>query len=202
MVDELDQARMTHLILQERDAEEALGEAREAVMLWVKRGRLAQSKGELELARQAKGRADQAKEQFIQARARLDSLQSQKRALRREARRPDGAQTFRAEMLVEQFRLQGISPEEQEADEIARRMGAEIELGRLRGEPVDEPPGGVAESGEGGPELDDRGTLEPDEGETGPPVTEDEIAALERELAELRAEDARDSQASNENETS
>ena len=95
--DAFDKAQYAALLLQENDLEEELEEARQDVLLWVKRGRLAAKVGEKALAQQAKAKATEAKQRFVTAQAEIDRLAFQKKSLRKEARRPDERATFDAE---------------------------------------------------------------------------------------------------------
>lgn len=131
------QAEMAVLVFYEKKALERLDKAREELALWVERGKLAARKGRPILARQAKSRALEAKAELDRAQADLNGLQAKKRALRSgRPAGPSGAETIRAETLVEQFRMRGLAPEEAELDEMQRRAEAEVALAAMKGEPV------------------------------------------------------------------
>ena len=141
-IDEGTQAELAFLIRDEKQAQEDVDEARKEVMLWVKRGKLAVRAGKPDLAQQAKAQAVEAKQAFDEAQARLESIGYKKKSVIKRSRGVDAediARTASAEGLVEQFRLRGISPEEQETKEIAAKMEAElavedIKAGRKPGE--------------------------------------------------------------------
>jgi|GEM_PF-4033199 len=128
-IDEGTQAELAFLIRDEKQAQEDVENAREEVLLWIKRGKLAVRAGKPDLARQAKAQAVEAKITFDEAQARLESIGYKKKSVIKRSRGVDAqdmARTESAEGLVEQFRLRGISPEEQETKEIAAKMEAEL----------------------------------------------------------------------------
>ncbi|MBN1946387.1 MAG: hypothetical protein JW797_11975 [Bradymonadales bacterium] len=127
-----DHARMTYLISREKEAQKQLEEAREAVLQWVKRGKLAIEADLPELVPEAKARAIEAKQKFDAVQAELDRLALEKAAMVHRRPGPDHEATIRAETLVEQFRMQGFSPEEQEANDVASRMEAELRLQAIK----------------------------------------------------------------------
>jgi hypothetical protein len=131
------QAEMAVLVFYEKKALERLDTAREELALWVERGKLAARKGRPILARQAKARALEAKAELDRAQADLNGLQAKKKALRSgRPAGPSGAETIRAETLVEQFRMRGLAPEEAELDEMQRRAEADVALAAMKGEPM------------------------------------------------------------------
>jgi hypothetical protein len=174
-IDDVDRLQMAQLILREREAQEKLDTAKQALSTWVRRGKLAVKAGEVELAREAKKRALEARDEIVAAEAELEQLTGAKRRLRREARRPDERPTTNAEMLVEHFRLQGLAPEDQEMREVVAQAEAELGVEALKGGP----PAGPPSQAPGAPPATPRAPA-PTSG--APP--ED---ALERELAALRA---------------
>jgi hypothetical protein len=131
-IDEVERAEMAHLILREKDAQDKATAAREALALWVKRGKLAVKAGETALAGEAKKQALEARSELLAAEQELELVQAAKRRLRREARRPDDQSTTNAELLVENFRMQGFAPEEQELEDIAARGEAQMTIDALR----------------------------------------------------------------------
>jgi hypothetical protein len=132
-IDDVERLQMAQLIRQERETQEKRDAAREALATWVRRGKLAIKAGETELAREAKRRALEAKDELAAAEEELERLVGAKRRLRREARRPDEQPTTNAELLVEHFRLQGFAPEEQEMNEVTARAEAELAVDALKG---------------------------------------------------------------------
>ena len=118
-----------YLVKEENRLEEELEAARADVQKWVKRSKLAFKKGESELGREAKERAIQAKQAFDSMQQELTTIKLKKADLRRRNAFTDESEAIiHAEVLVEQFRMMGISPEESEANEIASRMQAELDL--------------------------------------------------------------------------
>lgn len=124
-----EEAIYAFLIKDQYRLEEELVAAKKDVKTWVRRSKLALKAGKLDLGRQAKERAILAKGEFDRIQSELKTVRLKKANLKRRTRMPDASEDLMyAEMLVEQFRLLGHSPEEGEANEIAARMEAEIEL--------------------------------------------------------------------------
>ena len=127
------QAVYAYLVKEENRLEQELETARADVQKWVKRSKLAFKKGKLELGREAKERAIQAKQVFDSTQQELTTIKLKKADLRRRNAFTDESETIiQAEVLVEQFRMMGISPEESEANEIAGRMQAELDLAEVK----------------------------------------------------------------------
>lgn len=198
-IDEGTQAELAFLIRDEKKAQEDVDEAREEVMLWVKRGKLAVKAGKPDLARQAKAQAIEAKQVFDEAQARLESIGFKKKSVIKRSRGVDGidiARTESAEGLVEQFRQRGISPEEQETKEIAAKMEAElavedIKAGRKPGQSSDEMYDAMLQAPPATPSPPPAPSPyeppEPEEEEE--PVEDDEMLDFERRLQEALGEE-------------
>lgn len=133
MADADNHAIYAYLVKEENRLEEELETARSQAQKWVKRSKLAFKKGELELGREAKERALQAKQTFDSTKQELTTVKLKKADLRRRNAVTDETETIiRAEVLVEQFRMMGISPEESETNEIVGRMQAEMDLAEVK----------------------------------------------------------------------
>jgi hypothetical protein len=129
-----DHAEMAILIRREKLANERIEKATGDLALWVRRGKLAKEKGKLDMARQAMDRAIEAKRILDKAQFELETLQMDKDVLKSGAQMPDDESVIRAEVLVEQFRMQGFAPEEQELKEMQADVEAEFELLALKDE--------------------------------------------------------------------
>lgn len=123
-----------YMCKQENRLEAELATAKADVQLWIRRAKLAYKKGALDMGRQAKERATAAKAEFDRIQTELTTTKRKKSDLRRRDRVTDETDSIiYAEMLVEQFRLQGFSPEEAETNAIAKRMEAELAVAELKG---------------------------------------------------------------------
>ena len=131
-VDLGDQAELAALVGQEKKAREKLEAAREALALWVRRGKLAKERGEIYLAREAMKRGQEAKADLDTAQREINSLAMQKDVLKSGARRHGVQPSADAQALVEAFRMQGLAPEEQELTEMQRETEAELALGEMK----------------------------------------------------------------------
>ncbi len=126
-----------YMCKQENRLEAELAAAKADVQLWVKRAKLAYKKGAIDMGRQAKQRATAAKVEFDRVQAELTTTKRKKSDLRRRNHVTDETDSvIYAEMLVEQFRMQGFSPEEAETNAIAKRMEAELAVAEMKGEPA------------------------------------------------------------------
>lgn len=139
-------AQMTYLIQEEKRYEEQLAELTEDLELWKKRVQLAEEKGMPDLADEARERARGLMTDFKEAEVKLETIQHEKKMLRKEARRPSGEEVARAEAMLERLRQSGIvDPDEaaleREFDDLAseqavrelRRTGEdEVDLDALR----------------------------------------------------------------------
>jgi hypothetical protein len=199
-------AEMAALIKQEKELEEELEEARSHVLLWARRGKLALAAGEKALATAARSKAVEAQAEFKRAQTQLDEIRHRKNAVRMDWRRPtgqDAERTIQAEVLLEQFRMQGLAPEEEELEQVSAQAGAEEALRELKGEkptqptpppptqPTAPPPAATAAAPSG---LDQQLAALALADESAPltPEEMDAIAALEAELVELRRQDEED----------
>ena len=134
-IDPGDHAELAILIRREHSAQAKRETVLDDLELWVERGKLAKAKGELDLARQALERALTAKTSLEAVDLELETIRMAKDVLKRNARKPDESEAvIRAEVLVEQFRMQGLAPEEQELREMAEEVEAELALEELSAE--------------------------------------------------------------------
>lgn len=134
-------AQMTYLIQEEKRYEEKLAELTEKLELWKKRVQLAEEKGMPDLADEARERARKLMTEFKEAEVKLDTLQYEKKQLRKDARRPTGEEVARAEAMLERLRQSGIvDPDEaaleREFDDLAAEQAVR-ELRRTGEEEVD-----------------------------------------------------------------
>lgn len=125
MNDPVTHARMTMLIQQEKKLKEELKKLDEELPMWSGRVELALKKGKEDLARQAQQRVRDLQERQLDVRHELDSITSQKKDLRFQARRPSGREVQRSEAMVESVRQGGlIDPDEasleRELDELGK----------------------------------------------------------------------------------
>lgn len=120
-------AEMTILIRRENELEEKLEELhKKEIPLWEKRVGLAEQKGMSDLATQAAERVRELKRKVAEYQRELDSIDMQKSMLRKESRRPTGAEVERAENLLEQVRLAGlVDPDKGKWDELEEKARAE-----------------------------------------------------------------------------
>lgn len=134
-------AQMTYLIQEEKRYEEQLAELTEKLELWKKRVQLAEQKGMPDLADEARERARTLMTDFKEAEVKLETLQHEKKMLRKDARRPTGEEVARAEAMLERLRQSGIvDPDEaaleREFDDIAAEQAVR-ELRRSGEDKVD-----------------------------------------------------------------
>ncbi len=134
-------AQMTYLIQEEKRYEEQLAELTEKLELWKKRVQLAEQKGMPDLADEARERARTLMTDFKEAEVKLETLQHEKKLLRKDARRPTGEEVARSEAMLERLRQSGIvDPDEaaleREFDDIAAEQAVR-ELRRSGEDKVD-----------------------------------------------------------------
>jgi phage shock protein A len=126
-------AQMTYLIQEEKRYEEQLAELTEELELWKKRVQLAEDKGMPDLADEARQRARTLMADFKEAEVKLETLQHEKKMLRKEARRPTGEEVARAEAMLERLRQSGIvDPDEAALEREFDDLAAEQAVRELR----------------------------------------------------------------------
>ena len=108
MVDPVVHAKMTMLIQQEKKLKDELATIQDELPTWEKRVQLAKQKGMIDLARQARERADQLTSRVAAIEHEFEVIQMDKDMLRYEAKRPSGAEVERAEALLDSVRLGGL----------------------------------------------------------------------------------------------
>lgn len=119
-------AEMTILIQREKELEQAIDELKdEQIPLWEKRVKLADQKGMPELADEAEQRVELLRGKLSEAQLELDSIDMKKDMLRKESRRPSGAEVERAEAMVESVRQAGlVDPDRTDWDELEKKAAA------------------------------------------------------------------------------
>lgn len=126
-------AQMTYLIQEEKRYEEQLAELTEKLELWKKRVQLAEEKGVPDLADEARERARTLMADFKEAEVKLETLQHEKKMLRKDARRPTGEEVARAEAMLERLRQSGIvDPDEAALEREFDDLAAEQAVRELR----------------------------------------------------------------------
>ncbi|MGM0556116.1 MAG: hypothetical protein ACQEVA_07040 [Myxococcota bacterium] len=126
-------AQMTYLIQEEKRYEEQLSTLTEDLELWKKRVQLAEEKGMPDLADEARDRARKLMTEFKDAEVKLETLQHEKKMLRKDARRPTGEEVERAEAMLERLRQSGIvDPDEAALEREFDDLAAEQAVRELR----------------------------------------------------------------------
>jgi phage shock protein A len=124
---------MTYLIQEEKRFEEKLAELTEELEVWKKRVQLAEKKGMPDLADEARERARKLMTEFKEAEVKLETLQHEKKMLRKDARRPTGEEVARAEAMLERLRQSGIvDPDEAALEREFDDLAAEQAVRELR----------------------------------------------------------------------
>ncbi|MBA2661711.1 MAG: hypothetical protein H0U74_05410 [Bradymonadaceae bacterium] len=123
---------MTLLVQREKKLEQEKQSLENELPTWQQRVRLAEEKGISELA-------DQARERFVQLRARhkevgfeLEVIAMDKSVLRRRSRQPSGQEVERAEALLESFRQSGlVDPDEAALESEFRELQKAEDLSKV-----------------------------------------------------------------------
>ncbi|MEZ4458296.1 MAG: hypothetical protein R3E66_00945 [bacterium] len=108
MVDPVVHAKMTMLIQQEKKLKAEMETLDTEIPTWEKRVDLARQKGMIDLAKQARARADELRARVVAIEHELEVIQMDKDMLRYQAKRPSGVELQRAEALLDQIRLGGL----------------------------------------------------------------------------------------------
>ncbi|MCA9564586.1 MAG: hypothetical protein KC561_13910, partial [Myxococcales bacterium] len=131
--DDGDQAFMAVLIKQQGELTERANQLRNQAQTWVSRAKLALKHGNPALAAQAKAKAVEAKVDLDAVTRELESVRMRRSHLRFKSKMPDDVvSVMEAEVLVEQFKMQGINPDHYELEQLAKSGASEEHLDRLK----------------------------------------------------------------------
>ncbi|MFW5966875.1 MAG: hypothetical protein ACOCV2_05115 [Persicimonas sp.] len=123
-------AHMTFLVQKEKKLRERADELEEEIELWKKRVRLAEEKGEPELADEARHRAKGLIVERRQLEVDFETIADEKRELRMASRRPTGEEVARSEQILKRWKESGlVDPDEavleREFDEMQKEEALE-----------------------------------------------------------------------------
>ena len=133
-IDDGELGEMEALILNEKYHREQLEKAQVLIERWTPRVKLAEERGRIELAGQAREMLRNAKQDYALARQNLERIAMEKSMLRQEARRPDDRThaEIRDEQALDAFRSMGADPETYELNQVAKEQTADDALAALK----------------------------------------------------------------------
>ncbi len=109
-------ALMVYWVKREKELQKARQKALDDGKTWFRRAKLALQKGRLDLAKEAKQRAEKAQFDFKEAERLLKEVESEKIKLQYESQAPTGEEVMRSHRLLADFKEMGIDPEFEELE--------------------------------------------------------------------------------------